>query len=172
MNVNYVYGIIFLFLTSCLSPTDRVIPSLLHADSLIEVGCADSALSILEGVNLAELSTIQSRAKYALLLTQAKDKNYITHTDDSLIRVAVDYYDTSDDITLRAKAHYYLGRVCQDRGDIEGTVREFLVAMPLAEKVDNYDLNILLKSNLGLLFWQHGLQEEADSLYEIGRAHV
>ena len=70
---------------------------------LIEVGCADSALSILEGVNLAELSTIQSRAKYALLLTQAKDKNYITHTDDSLIRVAVDYYDTSDDITLRAK---------------------------------------------------------------------
>ena len=90
-------------LTSCLSPTDRVIPSLLHADSLIEVGCADSALSILEGVNLAELSTIQSRAKYALLLTQAKDKNYITHTDDSLIRVAVDYYDTSDDITYGQK---------------------------------------------------------------------
>ena len=48
MNVNYVYGIIFLFLTSCLSPTDRVIPSLLRADSLIEVGCADSALSLLE----------------------------------------------------------------------------------------------------------------------------
>lgn len=165
MNVNYVYGIIFLFLTSCLSPTDRVIPSLLRADSLIEVGCADSALSLLERMNLAELSSIQSRAKYALLLTQAKDQNYVTHTDDSLIRVAVDYYDTSDDITLRAKAHYYLGRVCQDRGDIEGTVREFLVAMPLAEQADNYDLNILLKSNLGLLFWQHGLQEEADSLY-------
>ena len=165
MNVNYVYGIIFLFLTSCLSPTDRVIPSLLHADSLIEVGCADSALSLLERMNLAELSSIQSRASYALLLTQAKDQNYVTHTDDSLIRVAVDYYDTSDDITLRAKAHYYLGRVCQDRGDIEGTVREFLVAMPLAEKAENYDLNILLKSNLGLLFWRHGLQEEADSLY-------
>lgn len=165
MNVNYVYGIIFLFLTSCLSPTDRVIPSLLRADSLIEVGCADSALSLLERMNLAELPSIQSRAKYALLLTQAKDQNYVTHTDDSLIRVAVDYYDTSDDITLRAKAHYYLGRVCQDRGDIEGTVRGFLVAMPLAEQADNYDLNILLKSNLGLLFWQHGLQEEADSLY-------
>ena len=165
MNVNYVYGIIFLFLTSCLSPTDRVIPSLLRADSLIEVGCADSALSLLERMNLAELSSIQSRASYALLLTQAKDQNYVTHTDDSLIRVAVDYYDTSDDITLRAKAHYYLGRVCQDRGDIEGTVREFLVAMPLAEKAENYDLNILLKSNLGLLFWRHGLQEEADSLY-------
>ena len=108
MNVNYVYGIIFLFLTSCLSPTDRVIPSLLRADSLIEVGCADSALSLLERMNLAELSSIQSRASYALLLTQAKDQNYVTHTDDSLIRVAVDYYDTSDDITLRAKAHYYL----------------------------------------------------------------
>ena len=175
MNVNYVYGIIFLFLTSCLSPTDRVIPSLLRADSLIEVGCADSALSLLERMNLAELSSIQSRASYALLLTQAKDQNYVTHTDDSLIRVAVDYYDTSDDITLRAKAHYYLGRVCQDRGDIEGTVREFLVAMPLAEKADNYDLNILLKSNLGLLFWRHGLQEEADSLYrqavELAEAH-
>ena len=100
MNVNYVYGIIFLFLTSCLSPTDRVIPSLLRADSLIEVGCADSALSLLERMNLAELSSIQSRASYALLLTQAKDQNYVTHTDDSLIRVAVDYYDTSDDIII------------------------------------------------------------------------
>ena len=68
MNVNYVYGIIFLFLTSCLSPTDRVIPSLLRADSLIEVGCADSALSLLERMNLAELSSIQSRASYALSL--------------------------------------------------------------------------------------------------------
>lgn len=73
------------------------------------------------------------------MLTQAKDQNYVTHTDDSLIRVAVDYYDTSDDITLRASLIIIFGRVCQDRGDIEGTVREFLVAMPLAEKAENYD---------------------------------
>ena len=28
----------------------------------------------------------------------------------------------------------------------------------MAEKAENYDLNILLNSNLGLLFWRHGLQ--------------
>lgn len=165
MKTNCVYGILFLFFTSCFSSTDRIIYPLLHADSLIKVGYADSALNLLKNINLSDISSAQSKAKYALLLTQAKDKNYITHTDDSLIRLAVDYYDNSGDIGLQAKAHCYWGRVCQDRGDAEGTVREFLVAMSLAEKAENYDLNILLKSNLGLLLWQHGLEEEADSLY-------
>lgn len=166
MNANYLWGILLIFLVSCLSTPDRGDNSLLYADSLIEAGCADSALNLLESMELADFSTVQLKAKYALLLTQAKDKNYITHTDDSLISIAAEFYDAFGDIGLQAKSHYYWGRVCQDRGDIEGTVREFLMAMPLVEKVGDYHLNVLLKSNLGHLFWQHGLQEAADSLYQ------
>lgn len=133
---------------------------------MIHSGHPDSALFLLDSLNLSYFSTEVSRAWYALLLTQAKDKNYIPHTDDSLIRRAVDYFDASDDILQRAKAHYYWGRVYQDKGEVENTVREFLTAMPLVEQADNYELNVLLKSNLGLLFWENGLQKEADSLYQ------
>lgn len=45
----------------------------------------------------------------------------------------------------RAKAHYYWGRVFQDKEEVENTVREFLTVSALLEKTDNYELSILLK---------------------------
>ena len=43
----------------------------------------DSALRILENVEPQQLKTPANQAYYALLLTQARDKNYIVQTDDS-----------------------------------------------------------------------------------------
>lgn len=110
-----------------------------------------------------------------LLLTQAADEKCVTHTNDSLIRIAVDYFDSFGDVLQQAKAHYYWGRFFQDRDDIERAVREFLTAIPLAEKAKDYELNILLRSNLGFLCRENGLQEAADSLYkqvmELAEAH-
>ena len=54
----------------------------------------DSALHILESIESQQLTVHADRAYYALLLTQARDKNYIVQTDDSLIRTAVQYYDS------------------------------------------------------------------------------
>lgn len=153
-------------LLSCSYNGHIEVVSLLQADSLIQAGRADSALILLESMPPEVLVTSASQARYALLLTQARDKEYIHHTNDSLIRIAVDYYDATDDMLSRSKAHYYLGRVYQDMNDIEGTVREFLSAIPLAEKVDDYKLTCMLQSNLGYLFWVNGLLNEADSLYK------
>lgn len=175
MKTRYLWWVFPILLISCISTIDKPHSSLLHADSLIYAGCSDSALRLLEAVNPSELTTELSEAWYALLLTQAKDKNYVTHTNDSLVRVAVDYFDASNDKLQQAKAHYYCGRVFQDKGEVENAVREFLTASALMEKVDNYELNVLLKNNLGLLFWENGLFEEADSLYkqsvELTEAH-
>lgn len=165
MKKSYFWGIFSILLISCISNTDKSITSLSYADSLINAGCPDSALRVLESINSLDFTTKLSKAKYALLLTQAKDKAYITHTDDSLIRLAVEYFDTSKDMLQRAKAHYYWGRIFQERREVENAVREFLTASALMEDVDNYELDVLLKNNLGLLFWENGLQEEADSLY-------
>lgn len=175
MNTRYFLWVFTILLISCVSTSNRPDSSLLRADSLIYAGRADSALKLLNSVNSSNFTTELSKAWYALLLTQTKDKNYIVHTNDSLIRIAVDFFDTSNDKLQRAKAHYYWGRVFQDRGDVENTVREFLTAMTLVEQTEDYELSVLLKSNLGLLFWENGLQEEADSLYqktiELAEAH-
>lgn len=52
----------------------------------------DSALIFLESIPFPQKLSRADRALYALLLTQARYKNYITLDDDSLIKVAVDYY--------------------------------------------------------------------------------
>lgn len=53
----------------------------------------DSALSLLSQIDCPECLRGQQRADYALLLTQALDKNYLDSLQsDSLIMIAVEYY--------------------------------------------------------------------------------
>ena len=47
--------------------------------------CPDSALSILESITCPQKMPRADRALYALLLTQARHKNYIALEDDSLL---------------------------------------------------------------------------------------
>lgn len=55
--------------------------------------CPDSALLLLEQIPHSEELRGKQRADYALLLTQARDKNYLDSLQsDSLIKIAVDYY--------------------------------------------------------------------------------
>ena len=87
-------------------------PQLQLADSLIDKR-ADSALCILEKLSIEEISIKSAKAMYALLLTEALDKNFKSHRNDSLILIAVDYYKDNSNNKLKTKA-YYLGRVYQD----------------------------------------------------------
>lgn len=68
-------------LSSCSSSVKN--PLLLCADSLMEVS-PDSALSILESISSPQKLSRADRALYALLLTQARHKNYVPLDDDSL----------------------------------------------------------------------------------------
>lgn len=61
-------------LSSCSSSVKS--PLLLSADSLMEI-YPDSALSILESISSPQKLPRADRALYALLLTQARHKNYI-----------------------------------------------------------------------------------------------
>ncbi len=126
----------------------------------------DSALYLLENICVSEMKTPAQRAKYALLLTQAQDKNYIIPTTDSLIRIATEYYDSIDnDIEMQAKAHYYLGRVYQELGNNPATIHEFLKAMPLVKQSKDHKLLCMLYGNLGYVYFQQDLLDKADSLY-------
>ena len=58
----------------------------------------DSALSLLSQIECPECMRGQQRADYALLLTQALDKNYLDNLQsDSLIMIAVEYYKQEGD---------------------------------------------------------------------------
>lgn len=125
-------AILTALLAACTEKTDYN-TLLVRADSLMNLH-PDSALHMLESISTDSLSTKADRAYHALLLTQARDKNYMVQTDDSLIQVAVRYYDTHEDALLQARAYYYWGCVYRDMKKAEEAVTSFLTANILAKK--------------------------------------
>ena len=104
----FIYTLAIL-LAAC---TDRVDYGtlLMQADSLLTVR-PDSALTVLDGIPSKKLKTDAYRAYHALLLTQARDKNYVKQKDDSLILSAIAYYDKVADAKMQARAYYLCRRL-------------------------------------------------------------
>lgn len=78
------------------------------------------------------------RALYALLLTQARHKNYIALGDDSLIKTAVEYYGDKKKSVRAAKAHYYWGATYGEKGYTSFAVDEYLTAIRLMPVRDEF----------------------------------
>ena len=93
----------------------------------------DSALRVLEALPSEHFLLPGDRADYALLKSIALDKNYIDVTDDSLARVATDWYDVHGRPERKLRAWYYLGRVQQNAGNPSGAIVSFQKAKQLAE---------------------------------------
>ena len=122
-------------LSSCSSSVKS--PLLLSADSLMEI-YPDSALFILESISSPQKLPRADRALYALLLTQARHKNYIALGDDSLIKTAVEYYGDKKKSVRAAKAHYYWGATYGEKGYTSFAVDEYLTAIRLMPVRDEF----------------------------------
>ena len=122
-------------LSSCSSSVKSSL--LLSADSLMEI-YPDSALSILESISSPQKLPRADRALYALLLTQARHKNYIALGDDSLIKTAVEYYGDKKKSVRAAKAHYYWGATYGEKGYTSFAVDEYLTAIRLMPVRDEF----------------------------------
>lgn len=69
----------------------------------------DSALVLLNGINQNKLSD-ENLAKYALIYYMAQDKSGLDVDNDSLIRIAYNWYKEHQEDTLYAKSMYYMGK--------------------------------------------------------------
>ena len=142
-------------LSSCSSSVKS--PLLLSADSLMEI-YPDSALSILESISSPQKLPRADRALYALLLTQARHKNYIALEDDSLIKTAVEYYGDKKKSVRAAKAQYYWGATYGEKGYTSFAVDEYLTAIRLMPVRDEF--LAMIYDNLADCY-------EKDDLYDI-----
>ena len=86
----------------------------------------------------------QRQALYALLLTQARYKNYIPVTNDSLIRIAENYYQQYPDSLHKAWTFFYAAQIYRDTG----LPRKALAYFQRAEQVSNHLNNNQLKTLL------------------------
>lgn len=154
-----------LFVASC-TPQHNPNALLTQADSLMDEH-PDSALRILESINSELLNKRSNRAFYALLLTQARDKNYIMQTDDSLIQTAVQYYDSIGDVSMQAKAHYHWGGVLRDRNNYSQALSLYTNAIYYAKRSEQSKLLSLIYNNIGNIYYQGNQYNEADSVYHL-----
>lgn len=103
---------------------------LTKAENLMEQH-PDSALTILRGLDRGSLGSDKVRARYALLMSMAIDKNYIDTTTFEVLQPAIGYYldrnkGTSDD---KLRTYYYQGRIFQNKGDRENAINTFSMAL-------------------------------------------
>ena len=99
------------------------------AESLLQPR-PDSCLAIMESIDVNNLRTREEKARYALLMSAALDKNYVEVTSDSLIQTAVDYYSVRNDQKRRMMAYYYQGLILNSAGDYTASI----ISLEKAEK--------------------------------------
>ena len=89
----------------------------------------DSVLNVLQSIDTDELIGNEERAKHALLLSMAMDKNYIDRTDFEVLQPAIDYYEDNGSATDKLRMYYYQGRIYQNAGNDAASMEAFVKAI-------------------------------------------
>lgn len=91
----------------------------------------DSSFQILQSIDTSSLRGDEEKARYALLMSIALDKNYIDTTTFDVLQPAIDYYldkgkGTPDD---KLRTYYYQGRIFQNQGNEDNAINTFAKAL-------------------------------------------
>lgn len=121
----------------------------------------DSALKLLRQTKDIEIFSTKEKAHYYLLLTEAEDKTKKMHTTDSLISIAADYYEETDDIERKAKAWYYKGRINQKLNHLLEAYRYYLKALQDEEQIKDHELLGKVNNHIGMLYADQSAYEKA-----------
>ena len=159
MKIRYYIFLFFLLLTvGCRQRT--VMPLLEKAASLMNCS-PDSSQLLLESIERPEELPIEEYATWCLLVTQARDKNYVEHTSDSVIDIAVRYFEQQKDSLHYAKSLYYKGRIYQDLKKIEEATKLFTKSLHIGENINDYSQLFLTTSRLGMLYARLDIPDRA-----------
>lgn len=120
----------------------------------------DIALKVLQSVHSMPNNPKQ-KARYALLLTQAQSRTDQAITNDSLIRIAISYYDSSSDLLYKAWSHYYWANFYFYSGEEDKALKQFQVAENAALPTRNARLLSYIYDNWGYMMLESAPYEES-----------
>lgn len=128
-----ILATILLTFTGCGRP-GRFNDRMDQAEHLME-SRPDSALSILSTIDKSRLAGDETKARYALLMSMALDKNYIDTTNFDVLQPAIDYYLEKGTPDEKLRTYYYQGRVYQNIPNFDLAMQSFLKAGDLKEEI-------------------------------------
>lgn len=105
-------------------------------------------------------------ARYALLMSLARDKAHVDVEDDSLIQVAVHYYQNRKDPSYKMLSFYSLGRVQRNANNNTGAIISFMKAKELAKEIPDWHYHGLAARNIADLYLDCHDYESARSNYQ------
>ncbi len=123
-----------------------------NIENLMEIH-PDSSLILLEAIDKSRLRGDREKARYALLMSMAYDKNYIDKTEFDVIQPAVDYYLKHGSPDEKMRTYYYQGRIYQNSGDDDSAMTSFIKASELNCISDSLLLARLLVAK-GILYYK------------------
>lgn len=158
---------ILLLMCICACTNKPYPQSLRVADSLIHNN-PDSAVILLEELKRSMAFEPQATQMYYQLLTiKAKDKAYITHTSDSLIKTVVKYYEERKDRERLPETYYYAGRVYRDLGDAPQALEYLQKAIDASsDQNGNYQLKSRIYSQMGYLYLYQDIYDKTPEVFK------
>ena len=129
----------------------------------------EAAYNELSGIASDKFRTSSQHARYALLLSLARDKSYIDVTDDSLVQMAVQYYKNNGSERERMLSVYSLGRVQRNAGNNVGAIVSLLEAKEMAKVLSDYHYLGLSCWNIAGLYGECNDEDSALMYYQESR---
>lgn len=162
-----IYAIIILYSILIISgcngnkTTNKLMPELEQAEKVM-FDHPDSALHLLESMEIPSSRTDkENHALWCLLTTQARVKLIMKIPSDSLVRIAYDYYNATDNARRKAMAALYMGNINYSLGNIEEALGYYLEGKTEIEKTEDYKTGYLIMSSLGKLYLYRNLSDYA-----------
>lgn len=141
------------------------------AESLMETH-PDSALSILKGVDKSQLHSKAARARNALLMSMALDKNVIDTTTFDVLQPAIDYYLKKGSPDEKLRTYYYQGRIFQNKGDKDNALKSFIKGLDEAsQSKDSLCIARTLVAQGGLYHEFHDLDDYMHNYLEAAKIY-
>ena len=125
-----------------------------------------SAYEMLSGMDPELFHSKSHAARYALLMSLAMDKSRIDVADDSLIQLAVHYYQDRKDPSHFTLALYSLGRVQRNAKNNTGAIVSFWRAKELTKEIPNWHYYGLATRNMADLYKESNDYESARAYYK------
>lgn len=162
MKYNRIFFFSFLIavFVACSSTPEEVIVTLRQAEQCMEA-YPDSALNLLRKISCPDKLSGQERADYVLLLTQARDKNYMDMSADSSITFAIDYFRKKNDKSKYGKALYYYGRVLHGKRETMRAMKVYWEARRVLKNTKEYKIMGLMLADMSFFYRDQSLYDEA-----------
>ncbi len=130
----------------------------------------DSALEVLRGIDKTKLGTKKERARYALLMSMALDKNYIDTTNFDVLQPAIDYYLDKGTPDEKLKTYHYQGCIYYQTGEIDRALQAFMYGEELCSEItDSLAYARLLSAKAQIYYDAYDYDKYTQLYLEVGQ---